>query len=131
MTTSDRQYMTMGDVQELSKEQDKCILVIEHKVYDITPFLDEHPGGEEVLKEQHGKDATSAFEDVGHSIDARQQMEQYQIGELQVSEKKPSEKKARKVVSDEVNNESSSWMKWIIPLAIAISAVIIFKLFIK
>jgi len=41
-----------------------------------------HPGGEEVLKEQHGKDATHAFEDVGHSSDAREQMKQYEIAEL-------------------------------------------------
>ena len=41
-----------------------------------------HPGGEEVLKEQHGKDATHAFEDVGHSSDAREQMKAYEIGRL-------------------------------------------------
>lgn len=40
----------------------------------------QHPGGEEVLKEQHGLDASNAFEDVGHSSDAREQMKQYQIG---------------------------------------------------
>ena len=42
----------------------------------------QHPGGEEVLKEQHGKDATNAFEDVGHSNDAREQMIAYEIGQL-------------------------------------------------
>ena len=42
--------------------------------------LFKHPGGEEVLKEQHGLDASNAFEDVGHSSDAREQMKQYQIG---------------------------------------------------
>lgn len=31
----------------------------------------QHPGGEEVLIEQAGRDATEAFEDVGHSTDAR------------------------------------------------------------
>ncbi len=41
-----------------------------------------HPGGEEVLKEQNGKDATHAFEDVGHSSDAREQMKQYEIAAL-------------------------------------------------
>lgn len=32
---------------------------------------DQHPGGEEVLIEQAGREATEAFEDVGHSSDAR------------------------------------------------------------
>ncbi len=41
-----------------------------------------HPGGEEVLKEQHGKNASNAFEDVGHSADAREQMKAYEIGQI-------------------------------------------------
>jgi len=42
----------------------------------------QHPGGEEVLLEQAGKDATEAFEDVAHSSDAREIMTKYKIGEL-------------------------------------------------
>lgn len=45
-------------------------------------FLLQHPGGEEVLLEQAGKDATEEFEDVGHSSDAREVMKKYKIGEL-------------------------------------------------
>uniref|UniRef100_H3A7S6 Cytochrome b5 type B n=1 Tax=Latimeria chalumnae TaxID=7897 RepID=H3A7S6_LATCH len=41
-----------------------------------------HPGGEEVLFEQAGGDATESFEDVGHSVDAREMLTQYYIGEL-------------------------------------------------
>nr|CAD7447207.1 unnamed protein product [Timema bartmani] len=44
--------------------------------------LFQHPGGEEVLLEQAGKDATEAFEDVGHSSDARGLMGKYKVGEL-------------------------------------------------
>jgi cytochrome b involved in lipid metabolism len=35
-----------------------------------------------VLLEQLGKDATEAFEDVGHSTDARDMMKKYKVGEL-------------------------------------------------
>jgi hypothetical protein len=42
----------------------------------------QHPGGEEVLLEQAGGDATTAFEDVGHSTDARNMLKEYQIGVL-------------------------------------------------
>lgn len=45
-------------------------------------FFLQHPGGEEVLLEQAGKDATEEFEDVGHSSDAREVMQKYKIGEL-------------------------------------------------
>lgn len=45
-------------------------------------FISQHPGGEEVLLEQAGGDATESFEDVGHSTDAREMLQQYYIGEL-------------------------------------------------
>lgn len=42
----------------------------------------QHPGGEEVLREQAGGDATESFEDVGHSTDAREMASSMVIGEL-------------------------------------------------
>ncbi|VTJ90925.1 Hypothetical predicted protein, partial [Marmota monax] len=48
----------------------------------LTKFLEEHPGGEEVLREQAGGDAAENFEDVGHSTDARELSKTYIIGEL-------------------------------------------------
>ena len=42
-----------------------CWLVIHNKVYDVTKFLNTHPGGSEILLEVAGTDATDAFEDVG------------------------------------------------------------------
>ncbi|CAM0956461.1 unnamed protein product [Alopecurus aequalis] len=62
-----------------------CWLVIDGKVYDVTPFMDEHPGGDEVLLAVTGKDATSDFEDIGHSESAREMMEKYLIGEIDAS----------------------------------------------
>lgn len=55
------------------------------QVYDVTPFMDEHPGGDEVLLAVTGKDATSDFEDIGHSESAREMMEKYHIGEIDAS----------------------------------------------
>ncbi|XP_019629802.1 PREDICTED: cytochrome b5-like isoform X2 [Branchiostoma belcheri] len=82
------------DLKQFSQEEvDKhttgtsAWIVIHDKVYDVTKFLEEHPGGEEVLLEQSGKDGTEAFEDVGHSEDARELMENYLIGELRDEDK--------------------------------------------
>ncbi|CAL5408009.1 unnamed protein product [Camellia sinensis] len=55
------------------------------EVYDVTPFMDDHPGGDEVLLSATGKDATNDFEDVGHSDSAREMMEKYYIGEIDTS----------------------------------------------
>ena len=42
----------------------------------------QHPGGIEVLLDYAGMEATYAFEDVGHSLDARDLLAQYYIGDL-------------------------------------------------
>lgn len=44
--------------------------------------VSQHPGGEEVLREQAGGNATESFEDVGHSSDAREMASTMVIGEL-------------------------------------------------
>ncbi|XP_022826601.1 nitrate reductase [NADPH]-like isoform X2 [Spodoptera litura] len=57
-------------------------MVIRNEVYDVTAFIDEHPGGEDPILEAAGQDATIAFEDVGHSEDAKAMLKKYKIGTL-------------------------------------------------
>ncbi|KAI4243057.1 MAG: hypothetical protein L6R40_003748 [Gallowayella cf. fulva] len=68
---SDTQELTFSDVAEHNSKKD-LFIVVHDKVYDATNFVDEHPGGEEVLLDVGGQDATEAFEDVGHSDEARE-----------------------------------------------------------
>jgi len=72
---------TYADVSKHSSKKD-LYLVIHDKVYDSASFVDEHPGGEEVLLDVGGQDATEAFEDVGHSDEAREILEGLLIGTL-------------------------------------------------
>ena len=44
--------------------------------------LFQHPGGPEIIVENSGADSSEAFEDVGHSSDARELMKDFYIGEL-------------------------------------------------
>jgi len=55
-------------------------VVIDGKVYDVSEFVEEHPGGDGPLMEQAGKDASAAFADVGHSEGALEQLGDYVIG---------------------------------------------------
>ena len=55
------------------------------KVYDITKYLNDHPGGSEIMLEFAGKSADDMFEDIGHSSEARNTMKKYLIGKLKVS----------------------------------------------
>ncbi|OAL47379.1 cytochrome b5 [Pyrenochaeta sp. DS3sAY3a] len=67
---------------EIRKHTDKgdLWLVIHNSVYNVSEFMEDHPGGADALLDQGGVDATSAFEDVGHSDDARKMMEDLRIG---------------------------------------------------
>ncbi|XP_077570435.1 uncharacterized protein LOC144195006 isoform X1 [Stigmatopora nigra] len=86
-------YLRLDDISQQNSL--KCTwIMIRHKVYDVSSFLQErlffsrcgareqHPGGEEVLREHSGADATESFEDAGHSADARRVAAQMLIGEL-------------------------------------------------
>ncbi|KAI9250338.1 cytochrome b5 [Helicostylum pulchrum] len=57
-------------------------MTIHGKVYDVSTFAQDHPGGEEAIYDEAGKDATESFEDIGHSDEAREQLQQFYIGEL-------------------------------------------------
>ncbi|XP_053277611.1 cytochrome b5 isoform X1 [Pleuronectes platessa] len=116
---SDVKYYTLEEIREHNMSSDSW-LIIHDKVYDITGFLEEHPGGEEVLLEQAGSDATESFEDVGHSTDAREMLEQYLVGEVHLDDRK---KEAAKVDNFKNPGESSSsWTTWLIP---AIAATVV------
>lgn len=75
-----REY-TRAEVARLAQEG-LFLLIISNRVYDVGPFLRLHPGGEVALLDYVGRDATGAFEGVGHSAAAREQKEQYLVGEL-------------------------------------------------
>ncbi|RMX60785.1 hypothetical protein pdam_00025231 [Pocillopora damicornis] len=68
-------------------DMSSCWVVIHDKVYDVTNFLDEHPGGREIILEHAGMDATTVFQDIGHSFEALKVLSKYQIGELSEKDK--------------------------------------------
>lgn len=70
----------------------------------------QHPGGEEVLLEQAGKDASESFEDVGHSTDARDLMKRYKIGEVVESERTKVTEKTPQYWNEDSSNQEESWV---------------------
>uniref|UniRef100_A0A1B6CYB1 Cytochrome b5 n=1 Tax=Clastoptera arizonana TaxID=38151 RepID=A0A1B6CYB1_9HEMI len=115
-----------------STEGHNVWIIIHNSVYNVTEFLNEHPGGEEVLLEQSGKDASEAFEDVGHSTDARDMMENYKIGELiEADRTKVSNDKKEQNWTPENPEGSSSWKSWLVPIALGIFATVVYQFFLK
>ncbi|KAJ3937462.1 MAG: glyoxylate dehydrogenase [Lentinula lateritia] len=44
--------------------RDSCWIIVHGKVYDVTEFLDEHPGGSKIILKYAGNDATEAYEPI-------------------------------------------------------------------
>ena len=59
---------------------DDLWLAIDGIVYDVTPFMDDHPGGGDIMLSAAGKDGTDDFEDVGHSPHARELLKRFKVG---------------------------------------------------
>ena len=55
-------------------------------MYDVTKYLDDHPGGAEVMLDVAGQNADEFFEDIGHSKEAREELKKYYIGDFKLDE---------------------------------------------
>ncbi|KAL7573398.1 hypothetical protein ACA910_006504 [Epithemia clementina (nom. ined.)] len=81
-------------LDEIAKHNtaESCWLIIGNatnggpKVYDVTKYLDDHPGGAEVMLDVAGQDADEFFEDIGHSKEARHELKRHLIGNFKLDE---------------------------------------------
>ncbi|MHA7880017.1 MAG: cytochrome b5 domain-containing protein [Saccharospirillum sp.] len=83
-------------LEELAQNNtaDSCWKAIDGRVYDITPYIDEHPTPASVLTEWCGKESTDAWYDKGngrpHSPGAQSLLAQFDIGPLEGHEEDSS-----------------------------------------
>jgi len=85
-------------------------------VYDETSYLDDHPGGAEVMLDVGGKDADEFFEDIGHSNDAREELAKHVVGVLKLTEE---EKEKRRLAAEKKSGADSGGMSMIAVLVAA------------
>ncbi|KAM6548321.1 hypothetical protein CsatB_019997 [Cannabis sativa] len=123
-------------MEEISQHntKDDCWVVIDDKVYDLSSYLDEHPGGDDVVLAATGKDATEDFEDAGHSKTAKELMQSFFIGELDTSDfPEPdivSKKPTRRDYAQKLIDLAKQY--WVVPTAVVgLSVVVGFLIFRK
>ncbi len=79
---------TLADVAQHATQFD-CWMAIEGKVYNVTNYIGEHPGGKAILR-GCGKDATILFDTrpdgpgTPHPPEARQILPQFYVGDLKM-----------------------------------------------
>ncbi|KAH8365487.1 hypothetical protein KR093_001267 [Drosophila rubida] len=80
------QIYQLSEVAENNGKKGKPVWIIyKGNVYDVTGFVKNHPGGEDLILEVAGKDATKAFNGAGHSSDAVNDLKKYKIGEVAIN----------------------------------------------
>ncbi|XP_063549216.1 cytochrome b5-like [Cydia strobilella] len=133
-TMSETKRFTRAEISSYNKK-DNNVFIVRNHVYDVKAFLDEHPGGHEVLVRVVGKDATEDFDDIGHSLDAKELMKKYRVGEL-VDEEKTPEKNQPKHSSKSnvtgvtaVKEEQGFLATWKLPIFLGIIATVVWQFF--
>ena len=81
---------------ELRRHNDENGLwvAIHGKVFDLTNFYMEHPGGWDVIEEVAGKDGTQQYEIGDHRVPSVRDLKKYYIGEYEGKKLTLAEKKA-------------------------------------
>jgi len=71
----------------LHASENDCWVIVRNRVYDLTKFVQRHPGGKDIILSRAGGDATSFFAvRHGHSPEKSTILERFWIGELPANE---------------------------------------------
>ena len=93
-------FTDLNDIFEHNTKESVWLL-IDNKVYDVTDF--KHPGGKQILLQNAGQDATTQFEDIGHSKKAERQMEDLIVGTFDCGEQEDGGLDKKPLAEQETN----------------------------
>lgn len=93
--------------------KDDCWVIVHGKVYDVTTFLEEHPGGSAIILKYAGRDATKAFDPIHPSDTLTKYLPQeFHLGEVDPESKprptlRKKEPKLNHSPASEISSESA------------------------
>jgi cytochrome b involved in lipid metabolism len=59
------------------------LIIYKNEVFDVSNFVDAHPGGPQYLLVYAGRDCSIEFDQAGHSEYAQKQMRHFKIGDIE------------------------------------------------
>jgi cytochrome b involved in lipid metabolism len=68
---------------EASGSTDQLLVAINGQVYDVTRYVDKHPGGDLVMKSMAGKDSTDAFENYHRASVTKHLLGAFHVGHVE------------------------------------------------
>ncbi|EIE18666.1 cytochrome b5 [Coccomyxa subellipsoidea C-169] len=122
---------SVKDLKQHTTEDD-CWIAISGRVYDVTHFLDEHPGGFDIIVTNTGKDATEDFEEIGHSNAAKEMLAKYLIGDFDGGDAAKTNRASISAVKTKQANLQSSnpvlkLLQVLLPLLVILAAIFVPK----
>jgi 4-hydroxysphinganine ceramide fatty acyl 2-hydroxylase len=84
----------------------KCLVTLDNRVYDVSQFLPDHPGGADLIAPYRGKDVSAIMSDITsheHSESAYEMLQDYVVGVLSTS--KPTSLADSEVTLVEADNK--------------------------
>lgn len=82
------------DKELMQNNHEKSMWVAVHgRVFDLTEFYLEHPGGFDIIEEVAGQDATAKYEEGDHRMESVRDLAKFYIGEYEGKKLSLQEKK--------------------------------------
>ncbi|EAR91438.2 fatty acid hydroxylase (macronuclear) [Tetrahymena thermophila SB210] len=78
-----KRFLNPQKVEEFAEENDKMLVIFQNKVYDLSQFQHEHPGGQDAIEDYQGLDISDIFFNSSrhkHSQYAQNLMQKYIYG---------------------------------------------------
>eukprot|EP01083_Nonionella_stella_P253024 871093_1 len=72
---------TWDEIRKHNQEEDLWV-VLYNRIYNVTDFQIDHPGGPDVLQDIAAQDASEEFENILHTEKARKMTKKYLIGKV-------------------------------------------------
>lgn len=77
--------ITAAEVRQ-HRKLDDCWMIIKGRVYNVTPYMLFHPGGEKELMKGAGKDATKLFDEIHAWVNVEAMLKSCLLGVLKTDE---------------------------------------------